>query len=199
MSARKENPPAGFHADGGGLYLQVAPAGGPGFIVSTGTGGRAGWGFVLKALEPIWTVKPETSSRVRGRVESVLDWAAARVYREGDNPARLRGRLQSLLPKVEKLKRVRHHAVLPYSEAAEFIIKLRQQGGVAARALEFTILTGARTGEVIGAAWDEIALSASVWIIPADRMKGEREHRVSLTDTTKAILEAIALEHGSAG
>ena len=113
-------------------------------------------GLVMKAVEPIWTAKPETASRVRGRIESVLDWATARGYRQGENPARWRGHLENLLPKRSKVARVEHHAALPYPEIADFMAALRQQEGIAARALEFAILTAARTGEVIGATWAEI-------------------------------------------
>jgi len=104
----------------------------------------------VKVLEPIWTEKPETASRVRGRIEAILDWATARGYRQGENPARWRGHLQNLLPKKSKVRRVEHHAAPPYPEVAAFMVELRQQEGVAARALEFAILTAARTGEVIG-------------------------------------------------
>src|ERR1700686_4521073 len=127
--------------------------------------------LVMKAVEPIWTEKPETASRVRGRIESVLDWATARGYRQGENPARWRGHLENLLPKRSKLRRVEHHAALPYAEISAFMAELRQQEGVAARALEFAILTAARTGEVIGARWDEINTAERLWIIPAERMK----------------------------
>ena len=156
-------------------------------------------GMVLEALEPIWTVKPETASRVRGRIEAILDWATARGYRVGDNPARWRGHLQNLLPRVEKIKRVRHHPSLPYTEIGSFMSELGKAGGVAARALEFTILTGARTGEVIGATWDEIDLTGKVWTVPAGRMKGDREHRVPLSDDASAILRTMAQDHGEEG
>src|SRR6516165_7378963 len=113
-------------------------------------------GLVMKALEPIWTTKPETASRVRGRIEAVIDWATARGYRQGENPARWRGHLENLLPARRKGARVEHLAALPYTEIAIFMADLRQQEGIAARALEFTILTAARTGEVIGATWSEM-------------------------------------------
>jgi integrase len=148
-------------------------------------------GLVMKALEPIWTEKPETASRVRGRIESVLDWATARGYRQGENPARWRGHLENLLPKKTKVRRVEHHAALPYPEIAAFIAELRQQDGVAARALEFTILTAARTGEVIGATWDEINLAERLWIVPARRMKAGKEHRVPLSDAALAVVEQM--------
>ncbi len=157
-------------------------------------------GLVMKAIEPIWTEKPETASRVRGRVESVLDWATARGYRSGENPARWKSHLENLLPRPSKAKaavrrdngRGEHHAALPYGEIAAFIAELRQQKGVAARALEFGILTAARTGEVIGARWQEIDLVAKVWTVPAERMKADREHRVALSGAAIAILEEMA-------
>jgi integrase len=149
-------------------------------------------GLVMKALEQIWTVKPETAGRVRGRIESVLDWATARGYRHGENPARWRGHLENLLPKKSKVRRVEHHAALPYPEIAAFIAELHEQEGIAARALEFAILTAARTGEVIGATWAEIDLEGRLWTIPAERMKAGKEHRVPLSDTAVAILRAMA-------
>jgi hypothetical protein len=124
-------------------------------------------GLVMKALEPIWIGKPETAGRVRGRIESVLDWAAARGYRQGENPARWRGHLENLLPQKAKVRRVEHHAALPYVEIAEFMAALRQQEGIAARALEFAILTAARTGEVIGARWRRSTLVRSCGRSPA--------------------------------
>ena len=145
-------------------------------------------GLVVKAIEPIWTTKPETASRVRGRIESVLDWAAARGYRQGENPARWRGHLENLLPKKSKVRRVEHHAALPYVEISAFMGELRGQEGVAARALAFAILTAARTGEVIGATWAEIDVAARLWTIPAERMKAGKEHRVPLSEAAIAIL-----------
>jgi integrase len=148
-------------------------------------------GLVMKAIEPIWTTKPETASRVRGRIESVIDWATARGHRKGENPARWRGHLENLLPKKSKVRRVEHHAALPYSELADFIAELRQREGVAARALEFTILTAARTGEVIGASSSEIDFEARLWTLPAGRMKAGREHRVPLSEPALSILRPI--------
>jgi integrase len=110
---------------------------------------------VLKVLEPIWKVKPETASRVRGRIEAILDWAKVRGLRQGENPARWRGHLDHLLPAKTKVRRVKHHAALPYAEMPAFMVSLRAQDGIAARALEFTALTTARTGDTIGAIWDE--------------------------------------------
>jgi integrase len=148
--------------------------------------------LVLKVLEPIWNEKPETASRVRGRIESVLDWAKARGLREGENPARWRGHLDKLLPARSKVRKVKHHAALPFDALPDFMARLKAQEGVAARALAFTILTGARTGEAIGAQWDEIDLAAKVWTIPANRMKAGREHRVPLAPAAIAILEQAA-------
>ena len=135
-------------------------------------------GLVLKCIEPIWADKTETASRVRGRIESVLDWATVRGYRTGDNPARWKGHLAEVLPAKGKIAKTTHHAALPYTQIAEFITDLRTREAVAARALEFLILTAARTGEVIGARWSEIDLEARTWIVPQGRMKGGREHRV---------------------
>lgn len=149
-------------------------------------------GLVTKAIEPIWTVKPETASRVRGRIESILDWATARGYRQGDNPARWRGHLENLLPKKTKVRRVEHHAALPHVELPGFMTALRQQEGIAARALEFAILTAARTGEVISATWAEIDLEGCLWTVPAERMKADREHRVPLSEPALAILRTMA-------
>jgi integrase len=145
----------------------------------------------MKAIEPIWAIKPETASRVRGRIESILDWAAARGYRQGENPARWRGHLDKLLPQKSKVRPVKHHAALPYDEIGNFMAELRQQDGIAARALEFAILNINRTGEVTGAAWPEIDLRARLWTIPAGRMKAGREHRVPLSDAAVAILKEM--------
>src|SRR6266446_7068944 len=147
--------------------------------------------LVMKALEPIWRTKPETASRLRGRIEAVLDWATVRSYRKGDNPARWRGHLDKLLPARSKVQRVEHHPALPYDELADFVAMLRGQDGIAARALEFLILTATRTGEVIGARWDEIDLGEKIWVVPAARMKAGREHRVPLSGAAVAILEEM--------
>jgi len=143
--------------------------------------------LVLKVLQPIWKTKPETASRVRGRIEAILDWAKVQGLRQGENPARWRGHLDHLLPAKAKVRRVKHHAALPYAELPDFIAALRDQEGVGAQALEFTILTAARTGETIGALRDEVDTSAKVWTVPADRMKAGREHRVPLTPRALAI------------
>ncbi|MGA8653668.1 MAG: integrase arm-type DNA-binding domain-containing protein [Xanthobacteraceae bacterium] len=145
--------------------------------------------LVLKVLEPIWTTKPETASRVRGRIERILDWAKARGFRQGENPARWRGHLDILLAPRGKVRRVRHHAALPYRELPGFLLKIRQRDAIAARALEFVILTAARTGEVLGARWDEIDLENKIWTVPANRMKAKREHRVPLSATALAIVK----------
>ncbi|MBV9636352.1 MAG: integrase arm-type DNA-binding domain-containing protein, partial [Methylobacteriaceae bacterium] len=147
--------------------------------------------LVLKALEPMWTSKPETAARVRGRIESILDWATVRGYRQGENPARWRGHLDKVLPAKTKVRKVKHHAALPYGEIPEFMAALRQRDGIAARALEFTILTVARTGDTIGATWDEVDLANRLWTIPAARMKAGREHRVALTARALEIVEEM--------
>jgi len=145
-------------------------------------------GFVLKVLEPIWITKPETASRLRGRIESILDFAKVRELRDGENPARWRGHLDKLLPARSKVRAITHHAALPYAELPGFLIGLRAQEGIAANALEFLIITAARTGEVIGARWDEIDLLDRVWTVPAARMKAHREHRIPLSPRALAIL-----------
>ena len=131
------------------------------------------------------------AGRLRGRIENVLDWASTRGYRQGDNPARWRGHLENLLPKRGKVRKVRHHPALPYQEIGTFMAALRSQEGIAARALEFAILTAVRTGEAIGAVWDEIDLRAKTWTIPAERMKGGLAHRVPLSDAVVAIVESM--------
>lgn len=136
---------------------------------------------VLAALKPIWVEKSETASRVRGRIEAVLDWATVHGHRAGDNPARWKGHLDMILPAKSKVAPVTHHAALPFGEMPAFMSRLAGVSGVAARALEFAIITAARTGEVIGAEWSEIDLAAGLWIVPAGRMKGQREHRVPLS------------------
>jgi len=151
-------------------------------------------GLVLKVIEPIWPTKTETASRVRSRVEAVLDWATVRGYRTGDNPARWKGHLAEVLPARGKIRRTIHHAALPFGEIGAFVAALRAREGVAARALEFGILTAARTGEVIGARWPEVDLKAKVWTVPAGRMKGSREHRVPLSDGALEILRALPRE-----
>jgi integrase len=148
--------------------------------------------LVLKVIEPLWAVKTETASRLRGRIESVLDWATARGLRTGENPARWRGHLDHLLPPRSKIRKVEHHAALPYSESHSFVEVLRKQEGMSARALEFAILTAARTTEVLGATWAEIDLSGAVWIIPEARMKAGKEHRIPLSQPALAILSKLS-------
>ena len=146
---------------------------------------------VMRVLEPIWLSKTETASRLRGRIESVLDWATVRDFRKGDNPARWRGHIEHLLPARADVQKTTHHPAMDYREVGEFMLKLRQQEGIGARALEFAILCASRSGEVRGAEWSEIDLQAAVWTIPANRMKAEREHRVPLTDGALALLNAL--------
>jgi integrase len=145
---------------------------------------------LLSVLRPIWQAKPETASRVRGRIERVLNAAKAKGYRRGENPAAWRGHLENLLPKPSRLSRG-HHAAMRYQDLPDFVIKLRERSAVAALALEFTILTAARSGEALGARWSEIDLNAKVWIIPAERMKAAREHRVPLSEPALAILGKV--------
>ncbi len=147
--------------------------------------------LVLKALEPIWSTKTETASRLRGRIESVLDWATVRGLRQGENPARWKGHLDKILPAKSKVARVEHHAALPFKVMQQFMRDLAERPGVAARALSFTILTAARTGEVIGAQWSEIDFEARLWIRPAARMKARKDHRIPLCDAAMAILQAM--------
>lgn len=149
-------------------------------------------GLVTQCLEPIWLTKNETAGRVRGRIESILDWATAHKYRQGENPARWRGHLDKLLAKPSKVQRTEHHNAIPYLDLNDFIMQLRQQEAIAAKCLEFTILTAARTGEAIGATWDEIDLTAKVWTIPANRMKAAKEHQVPLSAGAIAILTSMA-------
>ncbi|MDC8753316.1 integrase arm-type DNA-binding domain-containing protein [Erythrobacter sp. sf7] len=143
---------------------------------------------VLKVLEPIWREVPETASRLRGRIETVLDSAKARGYRQGENPARWRGHLAQILPARTKLSRG-HHKAMPYDAIPAFVEQLQAREAVAALALEFVILTAARTGEVIAAEWSEVDLAKAVWTVPAERMKAGKEHRVPLSPRAVEILE----------
>lgn len=147
--------------------------------------------LITKVIEPIWSVKTETANRLRGRIEVILDWARVRGYRSGENPARWRGNLDHLLPARSKVRKVRHHAALPYVQLGGFMKDLRELDGIAAAALEFLILTVGRTAEVIGARWTEVDLSNRVWIVPAIRMKNGREHRVPLSLTAIRLLKRI--------
>ena len=152
---------------------------------------------VLAVLSPIWTTKNETAARVRGRIEKVLDAAKARSLRTGENPARWRGHLDQLLPKRRKLSRG-HHTALPFAEVPAFVATLRERSGISAKALEFTILTAARVGEVLECAWSEIDLRTKVWTVPASRMKAGREHRVPLSPRALEILaEMTPLRRGA--
>ncbi|TPN28364.1 DUF4102 domain-containing protein [Mesorhizobium sp. B2-3-3] len=152
---------------------------------------------IMQILEPIWTEKTETASRVRGRVEMVLDWATARHYRSGDNPARWRGHLDKLLPARSKVAKVEHHAAMPYVELPAFMARLRKMDSISARAVEFTILNAVRTGEAIGAKEGEFDFANKVWTIPAERMKAGKPHRVPLSDRAITLLEALPREAGS--
>jgi integrase len=145
---------------------------------------------VLSVLKPIWTTKAETASRVRGRIEKVLDAAKAKGFRSGENPARWRGHLDHLLPRPSKLSRG-HHAAMPYEEVADFIAKLRTREATAALALELCILTAARSGEILGMWWAEIDFDKKIWTAPANRMKAGREHRVPLSPRADAILRQL--------
>jgi integrase len=157
-------------------------------------------GLLVQVLDPIWAVKPETASRVRGRIEAVLDAATVRGYREGPNPAQWKGNLAHILPAPAKVRKVEHHAALPFDDIPAFLTALRNREGMAARALEFAILTAARTGEVLGATWGEINLEAKVWTIPGARLKAGREHRVPLSSAALVVLEAARpLALGRAG
>jgi integrase len=161
--------------------------------------------LVMKVLEqpvdgaPLWQARPETAGRLRGRIESILDWAKVRGYREGENPARWRGHLDHLLPARSKVAKVQHHAALPYAELPSFMTELREQNGTGARALEFAILTAARTGEVIGARWSEMSLRDALWTIPSERMKAGNEHRVPLADRALTILDDLKPSEDAAG
>lgn len=152
---------------------------------------------IVKILEPIWQTKTETATRVRGRIESVLAYATASGFREGDNPARWKGNLDAVLPKPTKLKKVQHHKALPWQEINDFMVKLRQREGMAARCLEFTILTGLRSGEVRGARWDEIDLQAKTWTVPAERMKMKKSHTVPLCVDAIILLEQLPRFEGN--
>ena len=146
---------------------------------------------VIACLEPIWTEKTETAKRVQGRVERILDWAIASGYRQGANPAQWRGHLNKLLPAPSKVSKVKHYPALPYEDAGHFLSQLSKMVGIAPRALEFTILTAARSGEVRGAIWDEIDLDRKLWTVPAARMKARRMHEVPLSSAAILLLQAL--------
>jgi integrase len=148
-------------------------------------------GLVVQVLDPIWAKKPETAGRVRGRIEAVMDAATVRGLRQGPNPAQWKGNLAHILPARARVRKVAHHAALPFDEMPAFLGALRGRQGMAARALEFAILTAARTAEVLGATWGELDLEAKIWAIPAERMKGGREHRVPLSKASLLLLEQL--------
>lgn len=147
---------------------------------------------VLAVLQPIWQTKAETASRLRGRIERVLDYAKVKGWREGENPARWRGNLDSLLPRRKKRETVVHLPAIPYEDVASFVDRLHQSGAIGALALEFLILTVARSGEVLGATWDEIDLDAALWTIPKQRMKAKKEHRVPLSPRALEIVRELS-------
>ena len=153
---------------------------------------------IVKVLEKddFWTAKTETASRVRGRIESVLDWATVRGYRKGENPARWKGHLDKVLPAPKKMAKVKHHAALPVDAIGAFMRDLRQREGIAARALEVLILTAARSGELRGMTWAEVNLDDAVWIVPAARMKAKREHRVPLSVRVIEVLRGLPVVAG---
>ena len=202
-------------AEAAALYIAAHEAGWR--IRATGSNGATHWtayaepvigavpvaeidaNMVLRVLQPIWTTKPETASRVRSRIEMVLDYATARGWRSGTNPAIWRGNLKLMLPAKAKVRAVKHHAALDWREMPAFMAELRERDGMGARALEFAILTAARSGEVRGARWSEINLDRAVWTIPAARMKAGREHRVPLTEAALAILTAQAAVRDDSG
>jgi integrase len=148
--------------------------------------------LIMNVIEPIWATKPETANRVRGRIESILDWATVRGYRQGENPARWRGHLDKLLPSRAKVRKPKHHNALPYAELPKFMAELRKEEGIAAQALEFTILTAARTSEAIAAQRSEVNAREKLWTVPADRMKADKEHRVPLSDRALEIASTAA-------
>lgn len=152
---------------------------------------------VLKILEPIWTAKTETATRVRGRIEKVLDWAKSRGLRTGDNPAQWKGNLDSQLAAPGKIAKETHHPALPFNQLGLFMAALRGCDGMGARALEFTVMTAARSGETRLATWSEIDLAAKVWTIPKDRMKASKEHRVPLSNQALALLGSLPRLAGS--
>lgn len=151
---------------------------------------------ILRVIEPIWATKTETASRVRGRIEAVLDWATVMGFRTGENPARWKGNLDKVLPPRNKINKVQHHKAVSFDEVPAFLGKLQDQVGVASQALRFTILTAARTTEVRKSRWSEIDLEAKLWIIPASRMKGDKEHRVPLTEAAISALPSRGSAQG---
>lgn len=175
------------------LDTYVSPSCGPILVKDIETA------HVMSVLEAddLWKTKTETASRVRGRIEAILDWAKTRGYREGENPARWRGHLDHLLPRPRKIKKVVHHPAMPIEDMAAFMPALRKMEGLGARALEFTILTAARSGEVRGARWPEIDLKAALWTVPAERMKAKKEHRVPLSKQAVKLLAKLPRVEGT--
>jgi integrase len=154
---------------------------------------------ILRVLAPIWTTRSETANRLRGRIESILDYAIARGWRTGENPARWRGHMQNLLPARRRLAGIEHHAALPWREIGNFMGELRAREGVAALAMQFLVLTATRTSEVLGARWGEVGMTAAVWTVPAERVKAGRAHRIPLSDAALAVLMAVAPLRENAG
>ena len=153
--------------------------------------------LVLNVLTPIWSDKTETAKRLRGRIEAVLDWATFNKYRQGENPARWKGHLEHSLAKPSKVAKVKHHAAMPYQELPVFMLELRRRDGLGAKALEFLILTGCRSGEIRGAVWSEIDIGSKLWVIPAERMKMAQEHRVPLSDVAVELLTSLPRLEGT--
>lgn len=154
--------------------------------------GQVGTADVLRVLQPIWTEKTETASRLRGRIEAILSWATAAGHREGENAARWKGNLSEMLPKPQRIAKTVHHPALASSDVSAWFAALRDRDGTAARAVEFLALTAARSGEVRGMTWEEVDLKTGVWIVPAMRMKAGREHRVPLSQAALALLGSMA-------
>lgn len=146
---------------------------------------------IMEVLDPIWRTKTETATRLRGRLECIIDWAIVRGYRTGSNPAKWKGCLDKMLPAPNKVAKTTHHKALPYQDAPSFMATLKTHDGIGARALEFAILTATRSGEVRGATWSELDLDNALWVIPADRMKASKEHRVPLSDKAMTILSSL--------
>jgi integrase len=153
---------------------------------------------ILKILSPIWNSKTETAKRVQGRIENILDYAAAHKYRDPLNPARWRGHLDKLLPKPTRVKKVRHHPAMPHTELPAFMVELSSNDSVSALALRFLILTATRTNEVLHAQWNEIDIDSAVWTVPAERMKARREHRVPLSDAAMETVNTVPRIVGNA-
>jgi len=147
--------------------------------------------LIIKILEPIWVTKTETASRLRGRIESILNWATVRGLRTGENPARWRGHLENILPKRSLVQKITHHEAMPYAVISDFMTLLKSEENISSLALQFLILTATRTNETLNAKWSEFNFETGVWTIPAERMKSKREHRVPLTAETISILSRV--------